>query len=139
MVANAFWKSIKQWFICFPLWYAFSSMSLGIRVCCIVFLSFRNPAFSSVMYVSVCAFNLSCNTFIKTLFTKPRDRMASSLNVTAAELNSFYALTSTDPAYQEVSIKSTANPFQQTIREEQVFSILDHLQPTAEGYDKIPV
>src|SRR6218665_44128 len=71
--------------------------------------------------------------------TKPRDRMAISLNVTATELNSFYALTSTDPAYQEVSLKSTANPFQQTIREEQVFSILDHLQPTAEGYDKIPV
>ncbi len=70
--------------------------------------------------------------------TKPRDRMASSLNVTAAELNSFYALTSTDPAYEEVSLKSTANPFQQTITEEQVFSILDHLQPTADGYDKIP-
>ena len=37
-----------------------------------------------------------------------------------------------------MSLKSTANPFQQTITEEQVFSILDHLQPTAEGYDKIP-
>src|SRR6218665_2523834 len=70
--------------------------------------------------------------------TKTRDRMVSSLNVTAAELNSFYALTSTNPAYQEVSLKFTANPFQQTITEKQVLSILDHLQPTAEDYDRIP-
>ena len=43
--------------------------------------------------------------------TKPKDRMESSLNVTAEELNLFYAQTSTGPSYHEVSRKSTANPY----------------------------
>src|SRR6218665_2368999 len=41
-------------------------------------------------------------------------------------------------SYQELSRKSTANPFQQPIPKSQVLNILDRLQPKTECNDKIP-
>src|SRR6218665_3424661 len=52
--------------------------------------------------------------------------------VTADELNQHFAVTSTDNSYQQVDLKTTVNPNQY------VFTVLDHLRPTAEGTDGLP-
>src|SRR6218665_3000020 len=60
------------------------------------------------------------------------------VNFSAEELNNHYASISTDPAYQEVRRKLTANPQLETFSEMQIFTALDRLRPTAEGIDRLP-
>src|SRR6218665_2011345 len=58
--------------------------------------------------------------------------------VTADELNQHFAATSTDNSYQQVDLKTTANPNQHVFTDVQIFHVLDHLRPTAEGTDGLP-
>src|SRR6218665_1756879 len=69
--------------------------------------------------------------------TCPRKTMAGS-RVTADELNQHFAATSTDNSYQQVDLKTTANPNQHVFTDVQIFHVLDHLRPTAEGTDGLP-
>src|SRR6218665_150402 len=59
-------------------------------------------------------------------------------NITAEDLNSRFAATSTDPQYLPPPLKQTAAPALHAINEQQLFGILDRLRPTAEGSDLIP-
>src|SRR6218665_2019508 len=64
----------------------------------------------------------------------PRKTMAGC-KVTADELNQHFAATSTDNSYQQVDLKTTANP---NLSDVQIFYVIDHLRPTAEGTDGLP-
>src|SRR6218665_981327 len=70
--------------------------------------------------------------------TNPREDSEHRVNFSADELNNHYASISTDPAYQEVRWKLTANPQLETFSEMQIFTALDRLRPTAEGIDRLP-
>src|SRR6218665_1808079 len=67
-----------------------------------------------------------------------RDTADSEMPFTAAELNDFFAASSTDSEYQQPIRKTTAMPNAQVLHEAEIFYILDRLRPTAEGLDNIP-
>lgn len=56
----------------------------------------------------------------------------------AEVLNQHYAETSTDALYLPSHLKSKALCNSSVLNKHQVFYMVDHLHPTAEGYDKIP-
>src|SRR6218665_142552 len=70
--------------------------------------------------------------------TNPREESEHRVNFNAEELNNHYASISTDPAYQEVRRKLTANPQLETFSKMNIFTALDRLRPTAEGIDRLP-
>src|SRR6218665_3231615 len=58
--------------------------------------------------------------------------------INADDLNTYYASISTDNSYQPPTLKAMVNPKSLIVPETQVFHLLDHLQPTAEGADQLP-
>jgi len=70
--------------------------------------------------------------------TGERGEKRDEPNISAEDLNTHFAQTSTDPLYQQPSLKTTARPNQPIFSEQQIFGILDHLRPTAEGLDLVP-
>ncbi len=105
MELNAFWKSMKQLMMCRPLRFAFSAISLRIRIWCVVHLSFLNPACSSDRCGSICAFNLSSTTIINTLPTW-LNRAIVPVVATFCQVSFFGIATMTDFAHSSGTLPS---------------------------------
>jgi len=70
--------------------------------------------------------------------TSAKDSGNRGHNITADDLNSHFATTSTDLQYIPPPLKQTAAPQLQDFNEQLVFGVLDRMKPTAEGSDSIP-
>src|SRR6218665_3603068 len=60
-----------------------------------------------------------------------------NVGLSAEDLNTYFAATSTDNQYENPPLKMTVNPNHEFFNE-QLILILDHLKPTAEGLDHLP-
>src|ERR1043165_2697402 len=74
---------------------------------------------------------------VKSLTNKDPERNYST-NITADDLNLHYFSISTDHNYSPPNFRLTAPPKYPFIEEYQLFYLLDHLHPTATGYDNLP-
>src|SRR6218665_3006433 len=74
---------------------------------------------------------------VNKLTRKQRDS-ESDFPLTVEEMNSFYAVASTDSGYLPIMLKDTASPNVTICHEADIFSILDSLKPTSEGLNRLP-